>query len=104
MGLLSRMKKMFVKECVEEQEQCVLLKYTTNDTAENHHPHRPDEAPVVAGDIDGGRKNGERDKKKKSFWKWPALRFPRQKAAKYDLAEAEKKYQSESGAYQTSTD
>ncbi|KAI2659016.1 Serine/threonine-protein kinase pim-2 [Labeo rohita] len=90
---------MFVKECVEEQEQCVLLKYTTNNTAENHHSHRSDEAPVVAGDIDGGRKNGE----KKCFWKWPDLRFPRQKAAKYDLAEAEKKYQSEGGAYQTFT-
>lgn len=55
MGLLSRLKKL-IEECVEEP--CVLLKYTTN-TAEKHHPHRPDEAPVGT---DGG-KEAERGEK-----------------------------------------
>ncbi|KAL1259397.1 hypothetical protein QQF64_009974 [Cirrhinus molitorella] len=101
MGLLSRLKKMFEKECV--QEPCVLLKNTTR--TENHPPHRPDEAPVVSGGIDGG-KEAEREvkKKKKSFWRWPALHFPRRKAAKYDLAEAENKYQAEGGSYRISND
>ncbi|KAK2903121.1 hypothetical protein Q8A67_007834 [Cirrhinus molitorella] len=92
---------MFEKECV--QEPCVLLKNTTR--TENHPPHRPDEAPVVSGGIDGG-KEAEREvkKKKKSFWRWPALHFPRRKAAKYDLAEAENKYQAEGGSYRISND
>uniref|UniRef100_A0A8C1U4T0 non-specific serine/threonine protein kinase n=1 Tax=Cyprinus carpio TaxID=7962 RepID=A0A8C1U4T0_CYPCA len=68
MGLISRLKKIIEKECV--QEPCVLLKITTN-TAENHHP---DEAPVAAGGFDGGEKTeSEEKKKKKSFWRWPAL-------------------------------
>ncbi|KAL0166131.1 hypothetical protein M9458_037975, partial [Cirrhinus mrigala] len=101
MGLLSRLKKMFEKEC--EQEPCVLLKNTTK-TADNHPPYRPDEAPV-AGGTDGG-KEAEREvkKKKKSFWRWPSLHFPRRKAAKYDLAEAENKYQAEAGSSRTFTD
>uniref|UniRef100_A0A9J8DD21 non-specific serine/threonine protein kinase n=1 Tax=Cyprinus carpio carpio TaxID=630221 RepID=A0A9J8DD21_CYPCA len=99
MGLISRLKKIIEKECV--QEPCVLLKITTN-TAENHHP---DEAPVAAGGFDGGEKTeSEEKKKKKSFWRWPALCFPRLRAAKYDLAKAEKKYQAEAGSYWTSTD
>ncbi|KAL0172327.1 hypothetical protein M9458_032638, partial [Cirrhinus mrigala] len=93
---------MFEKECV--QEPCVLLKNTTN-TADNHPTHLPDEAPVVGGGIDGGKETEtEVKKKKKSFWRWPALHFPRRKAAKYDLAKAENKYQAEAGSYRTFTD
>uniref|UniRef100_A0A8C1P3A7 non-specific serine/threonine protein kinase n=1 Tax=Cyprinus carpio TaxID=7962 RepID=A0A8C1P3A7_CYPCA len=91
MKLLSRLKKLIEKECV--QEPCVLLKHTSN--AENHPPHWLDEAPVVGG-FDGG----EEKKKKKSFWRWPALSFPR-KATKYNLAKAENKHQAEAGSYRT---
>ncbi|XP_059418731.1 serine/threonine-protein kinase pim-2-like [Carassius carassius] len=71
-------------------EPCVLLKYTSN-TAENHQTHRLDEIPVgaAAAEIDGGR---EEKKRKKSFWKWPALRLFRRGNAKYDLAQVEKNY------------
>ncbi|KAL0172245.1 hypothetical protein M9458_032556, partial [Cirrhinus mrigala] len=89
---------MFEKEF--EQELCVLLKNTTN-TADNHPPHRPDEAPVVASGIDGEK---EVKRRKKSSWRWPALHFHRRKSAKYDLAEAENKYQPEAGSYWTFTD
>ncbi|KAL0203515.1 hypothetical protein M9458_001533 [Cirrhinus mrigala] len=79
---------MFEKECVHEP--CVFLK-TTTGTVEYHHHYQPDEAPVIAGGTDGGKEvEREEKKKRKSFWRWPALRFPR-KAAKYDLAKAEKK-------------
>ncbi|XP_016146296.1 serine/threonine-protein kinase pim-2-like [Sinocyclocheilus grahami] len=44
----------------------------------NHLTHRLDETPVgaaAAAEIDGGRKEPQREgkKSKKSFWKWPAL-------------------------------
>ncbi|XP_059423023.1 serine/threonine-protein kinase pim-2-like [Carassius carassius] len=101
MKLFSRLKKMIEKECV--QEPCVLLKHTFN--AENHPPHWPDEALVVAGGFDG-REEAEREdkKKKKSFWRWPALRFPHRRATKYDLAKAENKHQTEAGYYRTFSD
>ncbi|KAK2908986.1 hypothetical protein Q8A67_004823 [Cirrhinus molitorella] len=47
-------------------------------------------------------KEAEREEKR-SFWRWPALCFHR-KAAKYDLAKAEKKYQAEAGSYRAFTD
>ncbi|KAG1925000.1 serine/threonine-protein kinase pim-2-like [Pimephales promelas] len=75
-------------ECV--REPCVLLKYTTN-TAENH-PHRLDET-VGTGEIDGGRKE------KMSWRRWPTLHFRCRRAAKYDLAQAEKDFQNNSGLY-----
>ncbi|RXN34742.1 serine threonine- kinase pim-2-like protein [Labeo rohita] len=75
-------------------EPCVLLKYTSIDTAEDQHPHRVDKAPVGAtvADIDGGRNEPEREekKRKKSFWKRPNLRLFSSRVAKYDLAQAEK--------------
>ncbi len=91
-----------IEKCV--QEPCVLLKHTCN-TVENHAPHRPDEAPVVADGFDGGKEaEREEKKKKKSFWRWPALRFPYRRATKYNLAKAENKHQAEAGSYQTFTD
>lgn len=93
-------KKKWLRRSV--QEPCVLLKDTTN-TAENHHPHQLNEAPVVASGIDGG-KEGEREEKKKRSWRWPSPRIPRRIAAKYKLSEAEKKYQVQAGSYRTFTD
>lgn len=63
------------------------------------------EAPVVAGGIDGG-KEGKREekKKKKRSSRWLSLHFPHRIAAKYELAEAEKKYQVQAGSYPTFTD
>lgn len=96
--LSSRVNKAPDKACLHEP--CVLLKYNTN-TAEKHHPHRLDEAPVVgAAETDGERE----EQSSKSFWKWPAIHFPRRRNAKYDLVQAEEEHQCEAGIFQKLSD
>lgn len=87
MGQLSSRPNKASNECI--LEPCTLLSYTTN-TAENQ-PQWVDETPV------GSKSDGGREEKRTRFWKWPALSFPR--SAKYDLVQAEKDYQNESGLY-----
>ncbi|XP_059420702.1 serine/threonine-protein kinase pim-2-like isoform X2 [Carassius carassius] len=67
-------------------------------TSESRHPH--------PSEIDGGREQEGREekKKKKSFWKWPALHFPCCGAGTYDLAEVEEKYWIEAGTHWRDSD
>ncbi|KAK9960438.1 hypothetical protein ABG768_008293, partial [Culter alburnus] len=44
------------------------------------------------------------EQKSKSFWRWPAVHFPRRRNAKYDLVQAEEEYQCEAGIFQKLSD
>ncbi|XP_067314296.1 uncharacterized protein [Pseudorasbora parva] len=93
MGQLSSRRK---KATYVEHEQCVLLSYSTT-TAENH-PHRLDETPSGALEIDKG------SKEKSKFWKSFKFNPFRKRTGKYHLAQAEELYQSEAGSYRRVTD
>lgn len=90
--LSSRRKKATCAEHIHEHQPCVVLKYNTI-TAENH-PHRLDETPGGAIEIDEGREEKGR------FWKSPFFHLFCKRTGKYHLAQAEKVYQSEAGSYQ----
>ncbi|KTF80226.1 hypothetical protein cypCar_00041623 [Cyprinus carpio] len=92
MGLLSRLKKAAGLECV--RKPCVQTKDSPN-SSDNRQPNPPD-----AAETDGGRN----EKKKKSFWKWPALHVPCRRAGTYDLVKGEKKCGIEAGTYQRNSD
>ena len=80
-------------------ELCVQSR-DTPITSENRRPN----LSVGAVETDGGRKKTEKEEKKNSFWKWPALHFPCSRAGTYDLAKAEEKYGIEAGTHWRDSD